>query len=190
MVQVSRLYLASDALGQNRAVWHGGSIPFNVSEVLWPPETAKDPWTSWWKEHFNQMCCLRNVPIAIKRRAILEMKPYIYISMYTCIYCIRWFDILKVLVAFGRFTVLWSHQILIRFNKQMWLHKLAKCLTTTGYLVLTKLCGARFVADPCSVSILKNPGFLAGCFPPVQPPMKVEYWLSITSCVHRSCFFW
>lgn len=37
----TRLYLASDASGANRLPWHLGSIPFNVSEVLWPPETPK-----------------------------------------------------------------------------------------------------------------------------------------------------
>lgn len=135
------------------------------------------------------MCC------SYKKKGLCLKWSHIYVYMHILYNCIRWFDIVKVLVAFGRFTVFWSHQILIRFNKQMWLHKHANCLTTTGYLVLTKLCGARFGADPCSGSILKNPGRnLAGCFPPVQPPvqppMKADYWLSITSCVYRSCFFW
>ena len=38
-----RLYLASDAVGANRFGWPGGSIWVNTSEVLWPPETAKEP---------------------------------------------------------------------------------------------------------------------------------------------------
>lgn len=42
----SRLYLASDASGANRLPWHLGSIPFNVSEVLWPPETPKARWVA------------------------------------------------------------------------------------------------------------------------------------------------
>lgn len=155
-------------LRSSLASWNGQGL---VTPILVEGKSTK------WAE-------LRNVLQAIKKRAYAWNEA---ISMYTCIYSIRWFDIVKVLVAFGRFTVFWSHQILIRFNKQMWLHKHANCLSTTGYLVLTKLCGARLVADPCSVSILRN--FTAGCFPPVQPPMKAEYWLSITSCVYRSCFF-
>ena len=128
-------------------------------------------------QFFCWMCC------SYKKKGLCLKWCHIYVYMHILYNCIRWFDIVKVLVAFGRFTVFWSHQILIRFNKQMWLHKLAKCLSTTGYLILTKLCGA------LSGCILKNPGFLAGCFPPVQPPMKADYWLSITSCVYRSCFF-
>lgn len=44
-VEFYELYLASDASGANRLPWHLGSIPFNVSEVLWPPETPKESFT-------------------------------------------------------------------------------------------------------------------------------------------------
>ncbi|CAK9114834.1 unnamed protein product [Durusdinium trenchii] len=41
-VEYYELYLATDDIGTNRVHWPSGSIGANISEVLWPPETAKE----------------------------------------------------------------------------------------------------------------------------------------------------